>query len=251
MYFRSHASLALLSTLVLSQASFAAPKPPPGDQAYVAARAQQMRFQAAGLTIPAVPGNGGLCLIETSGHVAPPTGQAGISGSYRYYEIQRWVVAPLPMMVGNIPLTYAVKWDTVGNGFRHEDNGVGTVNDWAYQIGGEIGVANDTQLTARKTLAGSWLVQIAPTSVPNVVWVGQQQTISGRANTPIVTKSPAYSVGIPGMTIDPQPGSPPNTPVTGSRSQFWRVPQQIGWGYPMPGYATGAINCTWNLAVGP
>jgi hypothetical protein len=206
-----------------------------------------MRFQAAGLTIPAVPGNGGLCLVETSGHLAPPTGQAGISGTYRLYEIQRWVVSPAPAGVGNVLLSYLVKWDSLGTGIRHEDNGVGTTNDWKFAIR----AATDTNLTARKTLTGSWLVQIAPTSMPNAVQVTQQQTISGRANPPITAMSPDNSVGIPGMTIDPQPGSPPNTPVSGSRSFSWRVPQQLGWGYPMPGYAMGAINCTWNLTVGP
>jgi hypothetical protein len=144
-------------------------------------------------------------------------------------------------------LTYRVTWDSFGNGIRHADNGVGTINDWQFGIR----AAADTLLTARKTLTGSWLVQIAPTSMPNGVQVTQQQTISGRASPPVTAMSLDSSVGIPGMTIDPQPGSPPNAPVTGSKSQSWRVPQQVGWGYPMPGYASGAINCTWNLAVGP
>jgi hypothetical protein len=254
MYSRSPVSLVALSTLVLSHASFAAPKPPqPGYkdprilEAMREARDQQMRFQMAGLTIPAVPSNGGLCVIDTAGHFGAPAGQPGMSDTYRLYEIQTWVVSPVPMS-GQIPLTYSVSWNSVGNGIRHADNGVGTVNDWTFAI---RAAANNANLIARKLPDGRWLIQLAQASMPNGVAVTQQQTISGRANPPGTAMSTDFAVGFPDMTFVPQPGSQPNTPVTSSQSFSWPVPQQINWGYPRPGYATGKITCTLNLSVGP
>src|SRR5882724_4219698 len=109
----SHASILVLSTLVLSHVSLAAPKPSgPGqlDPRIIDARnkqaeavAQQLRFKAVGLSIPPAPPNGGLCVIETTGLVEPPVGQTGASGSYRLYEIQTWVVSPVPTLPGQIP----------------------------------------------------------------------------------------------------------------------------------------------------
>jgi hypothetical protein len=243
----SRALPVILSTLVLSHASLAAPKPVGGGYIDTRARDQEMRFQAVGLTIPPVPPNGGLCVIETGGHVAPPVGQTGEFGRYRLYEIQTWTVAPSPAQVGQVPLSYNVAWNSIGNGFRHEDNGVGTVDDWKFAISAH----SDTTLSARKDLMGSWLVQMAPASMLNGVSVTQQQTVSGRSNAPGTSMSPDYAVGFPGMTVAPKPGSQPNAPVAGSQRASWQVPQQIRWGYPMPGYATGSINCTWNVSVGP
>ena len=240
-------ALPVVLTLVVSHASLAAPKPVGPGFVDTRARDQQMRFQAVGLTIPPVPPNGGRCVIETSGHVAPAAAQAGASGTYRLYEIQTWVVSQTPTQGGQVPLSYAVTWNSIGNGFRHEDNGVGTVDDWKFAISAH----NDTILTARKNLAGGWLVQMAPASMLNGVSVTQQQTVSGRANAPGTSMSADYAVGYPGMTATPMPGSQPNAPVVASQSASWQVPQQIRWGYPMPGYATGAINCTWNVSVGP
>jgi hypothetical protein len=251
MHSRSLVSLAVLSTLVLCDASFGAPKPtrPPIVQPYrpTPAQLQQMRFQAAGLTIPPVPANGGLCIIEIGGAVGPPAGQQGASGSNRLYEIQTWMVSPTPMQTGAVPLSYAVTWNSVGNGARHDDNGVGTVNDWKFGISGGA----NTQLTARKNPSGAWLVQVTPTSAQNAVAVTQQQTVSGRPNAPGTAMTADYSVGAPGMTFAPVAGTAPNMPVHGTQSYSWSVPQQVGWGYPMPGYAMGNINCTWNLTVGP
>jgi hypothetical protein len=251
---RSCVSLVVLATLVLSQALFAAPKPnPPGFidpknlEALREAKEQQMRFQAAGLSIPAVPSNGGLCVIDTSGHFGALTGQPGMSDTYRLYEIQRWMVSPTPMQPGQIPLTYAVNWDSVGNGFRHADDGAGTVDDWKFAIG----AASTTTLTARKNLGGGWLIQMAQASMPNGVAVTQQQTLHGQAYPPGTRTNTDVAVGFLGVTFSPQPGSQPNTPVTGSQVVSWQVPQQLGWGYPMPGYATGKISCFWNLSVGP
>jgi hypothetical protein len=247
---RSHISLVLLSTLVLSHSTFAAPKPTrPGDidPRNLEGRDQQIRFQAAGLTIPAVPSNGGLCVIDTSGNTGAPPGQPGMSGTYRLYEIQRWIMAPTPLQPGQVPLTYAVTWDSTGNGFRHADDGAGTVNDWKFAIG----ATSNTTLTARKTLDGSWLIQMSQAGMLNGVAVTQQQTNRGQALPPGTTPSTDSAVGFPGVRFVPQPGSPPNAPVTGSLNLSLQVPQQIGWGYPPPGFATGKINCTWNLSVGP
>jgi hypothetical protein len=247
----ARAVTAALLAMCLADGAAAAPPPPPTAENNLGAikareAMQQMRrFEDAGLPIPAPPTNGGMCVIDTSGSYA----QSGASGTYRLYEIQRWEVSTAPMQSGQNPLTYAVQWSTIGNGERHEDNGVGTRNDWTYAIS----AASGTQMRATKLASnGTWLIQVAPVSVPNGVAVTQQQTVSGIARNPGTTHSVASAFGYPSMNAaPPAAGSPPGTLTTFTERKSWLVPQNIGWGYPQPGYARGTIGCVWTLAVGP
>jgi hypothetical protein len=96
------------------------------------------------------------------------------------------------------------------------------------------------------------LVQVLPASFPNGVVVTQRQTVSGVARNPVTTTSLASAFGYPSMNAPPPtPGSPPGTLTTVSDRKSWRVPQDIGWGYPAPAYARRTIACVWTLAVGP
>jgi hypothetical protein len=230
----------------------AAPPPPPEAESSLGkiqlrqAIQQSRRFAAAGLAIPNAPANGGQCVIEITGQFAQSPLQGGASGNYRLHEIQRWVVSETPIAAGQNPLRYAVQWSTTGNGERHEDNGVGTRNDWAFAISG----ANSTQITATKIAStGNWLLQAAPASFANGVTVTQQQTIVGRPPLlPMKSQSAASAVAFPGMTALAAP-SGSQTRVAEVRT--FQVPREINWGYPRPGYATGSIACTWTVAVGP
>jgi hypothetical protein len=215
---------------------------------------QLKRFEAAGLPIPNPPSNGGQCVVDTTGS-GPIPGQPGSSGTYRLYEIQRWVVSATPKNPGQIQLLYPFKWTTIGNGERHEDNGVGTRNDWTFTISGSGGA----ELAATKIAStGNWGIGVPAASFPGGVVVTQQQTITGSPpRAPGTTKAVASSVPLNiiygSMTVAfPPQGSPPGTlsymPATPASKQ---VPNQIVWGYPQPGYARGTIACTWTLAVGP
>jgi hypothetical protein len=244
------ALVAALSLLPLLPPASAAPPPPPGaesSQATLKARdyiRQAKSFDAAGLPVPAPPGNGGQCLIELGGQVQPLPGQRGQTSAYRLYEIQRWVVSPVPSQAGQNPLLYLTTWTTSGNGTRHEDNGYGEVNDWTWTVAG----TNTVPLQAKRIAAGTWLAQVPQASAANGITVTQQHN----SDVPMTYQQTAFAYGYPAMVpAPPLPGSAPGTAWRISEAKTWLVPSQVNWGYPRPGYAKGTIGCSWNLAVGP
>jgi hypothetical protein len=98
------AAAAVLLGVMLAHGATAAPPPvgPPainsniGTAQALEAIQQMRRFEAAGLPIPTPPPNGGQCVIDTGGSLAPAPGTTGPTGTYRLYEIQRWEVSAMP-----------------------------------------------------------------------------------------------------------------------------------------------------------
>lgn len=247
---RVHAlSVTALALLSLFRPASAAPPPPPEAESSLGEikMREYMRqiksFEAAGLPIPAPPGNGGQCLIELGGQVQPSSGQRGQTSSYRLYEIQRWVVSPAPSQAGQNLLVYSTTWTTSGNGTRHEDNGYGEINDWTWNVSGTSNVA----LQAQKIASGNWLVQVPQANAANAITVTQLHN----SDRPKTYQQTAYAYGYPAMVAAPPPsGSPPGTAWRVGEAKTWLVPSQTNWGYPRPAYAKGSVACSWNLAVG-
>lgn len=240
------------AALLLPALALAAPPPPPERETSQAraqlreAMNQFRRFEAAGLKIPSPPANGGQCIVDTSGSLAPPAGQRGVTETYRLYEIHRWEVSAAPSNPGQYPLNYPVKWTSIGNGERHGDNGVGTRNDWTFTISGQGG----TRLAATRIASnGNWLIQLIAAAAPNGVRVVQQQFVVGMTPPqPVTSYTLAPAVAYPAMTVV---GTPANITARVAESKSFQVPTAMNWGYPRPAYATGTIGCTWTLAVGP
>ena len=229
----------------------AAPPPPAGPEmsrgkiALKEALQQIKRFEGAGLAIPGPPANGGQCVVDTLGQYGAAVGQPGQKGTYRLYEIQRWTVSETPIAVGQDPLRYSVKWSTTGNGERFEDNGVGVTNNWVFAIS----ATSTTQLVAKKIASnGKWLIQAQPASLPDGVGVTQQQTVSGTARQPVISRGVATAVSYPALSVA---AGVPGTPTRVAENRVFKVPADMNWGYPRPGYATGTISCSWNVEVGP
>jgi hypothetical protein len=245
-------SVVTAAALLMPAIALTAPPPPPERETSQArtqlreAINQLKRFEAAGLKIPSPPANGGQCIVDTSGSLAPPAGQRGVTETYRLYEIHRWEVSAAPSNPGQYPLSYPLKWTSTGNGERHADNGVGTRNDWTFTISGQ----NASRVAAtRIASSGNWLIQLVPTSAPSSVLVVQQVSVTGMTPPlPVTTRTLAPAVGYPSMTAA---ATPPNIAARVAEMKTFRVPTEMNWGYPRPAYATGSIACTWNLAVGP
>lgn len=244
------AALSLLLLLSLFRPVSAAPPPPPGQETSQGAiqmreyLRQSKRFEAAGLPVPTPPSNGGQCLIELLGQFQPLSGQQGTSETYRLHEIQRWVVSSTPTQAGQNPLLYSTTWTTTGNGIRHEDNGIGTTNDWTWKVTG----MNTINLRVTKIASGNLLVQMPQTSAADGITVTQQHN----SDKPITNRQVAWAYGYPAIgAAPPPPGSPAGTAWRVNEAKTWNVPSQTNWGYPRPAYAKGTVACTWNMAVGP
>jgi hypothetical protein len=155
--------------------------------------------------------------------------------TYRYTEIQLWVVTGMP-----IQRVYPVQWTATGSGELHTDDGLNTVNA-TWGISGAQLVHFQDQINMSTNMRT--VTQQEPFSATNAQITGTQQKTTGSTVFPIGNLTGVVSEL--GFTFQRPAGlmSPITTP-----SQQTNV---VGKFMQPNSWATGTTNCDWNLAVLP